>query len=160
MGRIFAPFGVKGWVKVKTYSESPESLAGRPSWWIGKDGNWREAKVAQTEQHGAGLVARLEGCDSPEAAAAYRGLEVAVLRESLPPTRKDEFYQADLIGLEVRNIDDERLGMVAGLFSNGAHEVMRVAGDQGERLVPFIDQVVRKVDIGAGRILVDWGKDW
>jgi len=160
MGRIFAPFGVKGWVKVKTYSESPEGLAGRPSWWIGKDGDWREARIAETAQNGARLVARLEGCDSAESAAAYRGLDVAVPRDSLPPTGENEFYQADLIGLEVRNMDDERLGTVAALFSNGAHELMRVAGDEGERLVPFIDQVVREVDIGAGRILVDWGKDW
>lgn len=160
MGRILAPFGVKGWVRVETYCESPESLAGRPVWWIGKDGDWREATVAQTERHGVRLVARFEGCDSPEAAAAYRGLDVAVPRESLPPTRENEFYQADLIGLEVRNMDDERLGTVAELYSNGAHDVMRVAGDECERLLPFIDQVVREVDIGAGRIRVDWGKDW
>ena len=101
-----------------------------------------------------------EGCDSPEAAAAYRGLDVALPRESLPPTRENEFYQADLIGLEVRNMDDVPLGIVAGLFSNGAHDVMRLAGDEGERLLPFIEQVVREVDIGAGRIRVDWGKDW
>ena len=160
MGLILAPFGVKGWVKVKTHTESPESLAGRPIWWIGKDGNWREARVAQTELHGARLVARFEGCNSPEAAVAYRGLQVAVPRESLPPTRENEFYQADLIGLEVRNMDGERLGTVAGMFSNGAHDVMRLAGDEGERLLPFIEQVVREVDIGAGRIRVDWGKDW
>ena len=85
---------------------------------------------------------------------------MAVPRESLPPTRENEFYQADLIGLEVRNMDDERLGTVAELYSNGAHDVMRVSGDEGERLLPFIDQVVREVDICAGRILVDWGKDW
>jgi len=160
MGRLLAPFGVKGWVKVMTYSESPEILAGRPGWWIGKDGDWRQAVVAQTELHGARLVARFEGCDSPEAALAYRGLEVAVLRDSLPPPSKNEFYQADLIGLEVRNMDDERLGSVAELFSNGAHDVMRVAEGEVERLLPFIDQVVREVDMGAGRILVDWGKDW
>lgn len=160
MGRILAPFGVKGWVKVKTFSESPEILAGRPVWWIGKDGDWREATVAQTEQHGVRLVARLEGCDSPEAALAFRGLEVAVQRDSLPPTRKNEFYQADLIGLQVRNMKDEQLGAVAEVFSNGAHEVMRVADGEIERLLPFIDQVVREVDMGAGRILVDWGKDW
>ena len=160
MGRILAPFGVKGWVKVETYSESPESLAGRSRWWIGRDGDWREATVVQTERHGVRLVARFEGCDSPEAATAFRGLDVAVPRESLPPTRANEFYQDDLIGLEVRNMDDERLGTVAGLFSNGAPDVMRLAGDEGERLLPFTVQVVRNVDIGAGRILVDWGKDW
>ena len=160
MGRILAPFGVKGWVKVETYSESLDGLAGRSRWWIGRDGNWREATVAQTERHGVRLVARFEGCDSPEAATAYRGFDVAVPRESLPPTRENEFYQADLIGLEVRNMDGVRLGTAAGMFSNGAHDVMRLAGDEGERLLPFIEQVVQEIDIGAGRIRVDWGKDW
>lgn len=160
MGRILAPFGVKGWVRVKSHAESPENLTGRPVWWIGKEGNWREVQVVQTESQGARLVARFEGCDTPEAAAAYRGLDVAVPRDSLPPAGDDEFYQADLIGLEVRNMNGERLGTVADLYSNGAHEVMRVVDDEGERLLPFIDQVVREVDIGVRRILVDWGKDW
>jgi 16S rRNA processing protein RimM len=160
MGRILGPFGVKGWVKVATFSESPESLIRRRNWWLGKDGDWREIKVAETERHGDRLVARIEGCDSPEAAQVYRGREVAVARETLPPTRENEFYQADLIGLEVRNLSGEQLGTVAELFSNGAHEVMRVASEEGERLLPFIAQVVQEVDIDAGRILVDWGKDW
>jgi 16S rRNA processing protein RimM len=169
MGRILAPFGVKGWVKVENYSDSIETLDSRSSWWLGREGGeWREAKLARTERHGNRLVARFEGCDSPEQAVRYRGLEVAVQRDSLPPLGENEFYQADLIGLEVRNVSDERLGTVAGLFSNGAHEVMRVtawepAGEQAgerERLLPFIPQVVKEVDVGAGRILVDWGKDW
>jgi len=160
MGRVLGPFGVKGWVRVKTYTESPEILAARQGWWIGKDGDWREQAVAQTQRHGARLVARFEGCDSPQAALAYRELEVALLRESLPPTRENEFYQADLIGLEVRNMDDEWLGTLAELFSNGAHEVMRVSDGKVERLLPFIDQVVHEVDMGAGRITVDWGMDW
>ena len=160
MGRILAPFGVKGWVKVETFSESPENLARHRSWWIGSEGDWRECRVAETERHGDRLVARLEGCENPEAAAAYRGREIAVPREALPPAGADEFYQADLVGLEVWNLIDERLGTVTGLFNNGSHEVMRVAGEEGERLLPFIPQVVREVDMQAGRIRVDWGKDW
>ena len=161
MGRVLAPFGVKGWVKIESYSDSPENLAGRSSWWLGRDGGeWREVKLAQTERHGNRLVARFEDCDSPERAVRYRGLEVAVQRDTLPPVGENEFYQADLIGLEVRNAKDERLGTVAGLFSNGAHEVMRVAGDEGERLLPFIPQVVKEIDMDGRRILVDWGKDW
>jgi 16S rRNA processing protein RimM len=160
MGRVLAPFGIKGWVKVETYSDTPENLAGRRRWWLGKDGEWVEADVAGTEVQGKRLIARFEGCDTPEAAVAYRGREVAVTRDSLPPAGKNEFYQADLIGLEVRNMNDERLGAVAELFSNGAHVVMRVAGTEGERLLPFIDQVVREIDMDAGRILVEWGKDW
>ena len=160
MGRILAPFGVKGWVKVETFSESPENLARHPSWWIGSEGDWRECRVAETERHGSRLVARLEGCENPEAAVKYRGREIAVPREALPPAGADEFYQADLVGLEVWNLMEERLGTVTGLFNNGAHEVMRVAGEEGERLLPFIPQVVREIDMQAGRIRVDWGKDW
>jgi len=160
MGRILAPFGVKGWVKVETFSESPENLARHQSWWIGSEGDWRECRVAETERQGSRLVARLEGCESPEAAAKYRGREIAVPREALPPAGAGEFYQADLVGLEVWNLMEERLGTVTGLFSNGAHEVMRVAGEEGERLVPFIPHVVREIDMHAGRIRVDWGKDW
>jgi 16S rRNA processing protein RimM len=160
MGRVLAPFGIKGWVKVESYSDSPESLLARRGWWLGRDGDWAEVRVVGTELHGSRLVARFEGCETPEAALAYRGREVALMRDALPPPGKNEFYQADLIGLEVRNVEDELLGTLTGLFSNGAHEVMRVAGAEGERLLPFIPQVVRDIDLGARRIHVDWGKDW
>jgi 16S rRNA processing protein RimM len=160
MGRVLAPFGIKGWVKVENYSDSLESLLPGRDWWLGRDGEWEKVQVAGTERHGSRMVARFEGCDSPESAVAYRGREIALTRDSLPPVAQDEFYQADLIGLEVRNMQDEPLGRLTELFSNGAHEIMRVAGAEGERLLPYIPQVVQEIDIGAGRIRVDWGKDW
>jgi 16S rRNA processing protein RimM len=160
MGRILAPFGVKGWVKVETFGDSPDSLIRQRKWWIGGEGDWKETGIAETQLHGKRLVARIEGCETPEAAIAFRGREIALPRDALPPTRENEFYQADLIGLEVWNLNDERLGTVTELFNNGAHEIMRVAGDEGERLLPFIPQVVREVDMDAARIRVDWGKDW
>lgn len=160
MGRIVGPFGVKGWVKLKTFTDSPEILADQAGWWVGRDGDWREVASVQTQRNGATLLARFEGCDSPEAALAYRGFEVGLPRESLPPPGEDELYLADLIGLLVVNTDGELLGALAGMFSNGAHEVMRVVDGDAERLVPFIDQFVRRVDVDAKRILVEWGKDW
>ena len=81
-------------------------------------------------------------------------------RESLPETRQDEYYWADLVGLEVVNAESASLGKVTALFSNGAHDVMRIGAGKGERLVPFVPAVVRKVDLAAGRIEVDWGSDW
>jgi len=160
MGRIIGPFGVKGWVKLKTFTDSPETLRGQAGWWIGKDGDWRELTSVETQQNGATLLARFEGCESPEAAQAYRGFEVGLPRESLPLAGTDEFYLADLIGLEVVNLEGELLGTLAELFSNGAHEVMRVVDGEVERLLPFVDPFVREVDIEARRILVEWGKDW
>lgn len=160
MGRVIAPFGVKGWIKIEPFTEAPEGLGQFSSWWIGAGQDWREFRLAESARHGSVLVARLEGCDSRDAAAKFRGTEVAVPREALPPSGENEFYQADLIGMEVINLEDERLGSVAGFLRTGAHAVMRLAGAEGERLLPFIPSVVKMVDAGTGRILVDWGKDW
>ncbi len=160
MGRVIAPFGVKGWIKIAPFTEAADGLGQFPSWWIGGGEGWREFRLAESARHGAVLVARLEGCDDRDAAAKFRGTEVAVPRAVLPPSGQDQFYQADLIGMEVRNLEDERLGSVAGFLRTGAHAVMRLAGAEGERLLPFVPSVVKMVDADAGRILVDWGKDW
>ena len=91
----------------------------------------------------ASLVARFEGCEERNAAQALKGSEVALERAALPQNAKDEYYWADLVGLEVVNMRGEELGRVAGLFDNGAHAVMRVVAGETERLLPFVEQVVR-----------------
>ena len=161
MGRIVAPYGLKGWVRIEPYSAQPDRLSAYPSWWVGRNGDWRELKVAQSVlQHGASLVARLEGCTERDAALALKGSDVAVEREALPQKADDEFYWADLVGLKVVNVKDEKLGTVAELFDNGAHPVMRVVAGETERLLPFIEQVVRRVEMAEGRIRVEWELDW
>ena len=161
MGRIVAPYGLKGWVRVEPYGTLPDSLSAYPSWWVGRNGDWRELKVAQSVlQHGASLVARLEDCTERDAALALKGCEVAVGREALPQTSKDEFYWVDLIGLTVVNTKGEELGLVTELFESGAHPVMRVVAGDAERLLPFVEQVVRQVDMALGRIRVEWELDW
>ena len=116
--------------------------------------------MAECRAHGAYLVARFRGCDSPEKAGAYRGAEVALKRGDLPEPAEHEFYQVDLIGLEVVNERGERLGRVAGFITTGANDVMRVAHESVERLVPATAEVIRKVDLAAGTVEVDWGVDW
>ncbi|MBE0624917.1 MAG: ribosome maturation factor RimM [Burkholderiales bacterium] len=161
MGRIVAPYGLKGWVRIEPYSAVPGSLSAYPSWWVGSNGNWREMKIAQSVlQHGASLVARFEGVVERDAALALKGSDVALERDALPPNEGNEFYWADLVGLKVMNLKDEELGAVAGLFDNGAHPVMRVVEGGNERLLPFVEQVVRQVDMAQGRIRVEWELDW
>lgn len=161
MGRIAAPYGLKGWVRIDSYSATPDSLSAYPAWWVGRNGDWREMKVAQSAlQRGTSLVARFEGCVERDAALALKGCEVAVEREALPQSGNNEFYWADLVGLKVVNLRDEELGAVAELFENGAHAVMRVVAGGTERLLPFVEQVVREVDMAAGRIRVEWELDW
>ena len=81
-------------------------------------------------------------------------------REALPQNASNEFYWVDLVGLKVVNVRDEELGVVAELFDNGAHPVMRVVAGETERLLPFVGQVVRQVELAQGRIRVEWELDW
>lgn len=172
VGRILAPYGVKGWVKVEPFTESPESLRAFGEWRVGKgepDEYWRAVRIAESASHSGNVVAHFRGCEDRDAALAYRGMGVAVPRSVLPAAKQDEFYQADLIGLKVVNEKGEQLGLVSGMFSNGGHEVLRVrheagepAGEpsRGERLIPFVATVVQGVDLGAGVVSVDWESDW
>ena len=160
MGRIAGPYGVKGWVKVQPYTETPEGLCDYGRWWVARAGDLQEVEVLEAAVHGATVVAQLAGIESREAAALLKGSDIAVPRAALPPADEDEYYWADLIGLDVVNEQGEALGQVAGHFSNGAHDVMRVTDGTQERLIPYVEAVVRKVDAPGRRIVVDWGADW
>ncbi len=161
VGRVAAPFGVKGWVRIVPYMQPPAALAGySPRWWIGGAGGWDEVRVAETTVHGACVVARFAHCTDRDQAARLRGREVAVARDALPQPGPNEYYWADLIGLEVVNAEGASLGAVTSLFSNGAHDVLRVGLGKAERLVPFVETVIRGVDLERRRIDVDWGADW
>jgi len=160
MGRVAAPFGVKGAVRIEPFGDDKESLCRHSAWWVGKPGKLNQVAVAECRAQGTQLIARFEGCADRDEALKYRGFEVALRREDLPEPAEHEFYQADLIGLAVVNAKGEQLGTVAGFFSTGANEVMRVAHEGGERLLPVAGGVVRKVDLQAGTVEVDWGTDW
>ena len=159
MGRITIPFGVKGWFKVHSLTETPESLLGYPRWWIGSDPNWREVRVEQAKVQSGALVAKLEGCEDRDAAALYRGKDIAIPREAFPEAAANEYYWADLVGLEVVNTEGVGFGTVSEVLETGANDVLVVKGDR-ERLIPFIEQVIREVDIAGRSIRVEWGADY
>ena len=119
----------------------------------------RETAVAEARVQDRAVVARLEGCDDRDAAAAYRGKSVAVPRAALPRTQSGEYYWADLIGLKVANTAGQDLGQVTGMLQTGANDVLVVAGER-ERLIPFIAEVIREVDPAAGIVRVEWGADY
>ena len=159
VGRIVGPFGVRGWLKLQPFTETPESLVAHPEWWIGGEANWRCVRIEEAKAQGDSVVAKLAGCDDREAAALYRGKQVAISRGAVPEAGDDEYYWADLIGLEVVNEQGEKLGKVAEIFETGSNDVLVVSGER-ERLIPFLEQVVKKVDVAARVIRVDWGADY
>src|SRR5258708_36783350 len=110
MGRVMAPWGVKGAAKIERFGAGSGSLCKYSAWWVGEPGKLSEVAVAECRAHGAYLGARFQGCSSPEQAGAYRGAEVALKREDLPEPGEHEFSQVDLVGLQVVNGPGERLG--------------------------------------------------
>lgn len=164
VGRILAPYGVRGWVKIEPFTEVPETLLDyRGHWHIGRDEpgpQWQPARVGEAAMHSGKVIALINDCPHREAALLQKGLGIAVPRAVLPQAGEGEIYQADLIGLEVMNEAAEHLGTVSGMFSNGGHDVLRVRHGNGERLLPYVPPVVKSVDLQAGRMVVDWQSDW
>jgi 16S rRNA processing protein RimM len=117
MGRIVAPFGVKGWVKLKVFTETPDGLLSYPVWWLATTNGWQKYEVAEAEFHAKGLVVRLEGVVDRTGAEALSGIDVGVPREAFPEPEADQFYWADLIGLDVVNRQDEALGKIEELLN-------------------------------------------
>ena len=165
LGRITAPFGIRGWVKVQAYGDKPGAWCAMVDWWLSRNSDaaaadWQAAALQEASIHGKGLVAKFAAIDDRDAALALTGFYVGAPREALPANAEDEYYWADLVGLEVVNEAGERLGRVSSLLESGANAVLCVVDGEEERLLPFVAQVVHKVDVVGGLIRVDWGKDW
>ncbi len=165
LGRVTAPFGVRGWVRIHPFADEPLAWCAMPRWWLAAESpqpDWVAFDLRDCREHSGALVASLVGIDDRAAALALKGRLVAAPREDLPVTADDEFYWVDLVGLAVVNEEGEPLGRVAELISTGAHEVLvvRDAQDGRERLLPFVETVVREVDRAGGRIRVSWQGDW
>lgn len=162
LGRLADPYGIRGWIRLHPYGDDPLGWAKMPVLWLGSEGGpWREVGLKGLKTHSDGVVVLFEGVADRTAAETLKGTLVGAPREALPATDEDEYYWADLIGLEVVNTAGESLGKVAGLLETGANDVLRVVAEgQAERLLPFVDAVVLAVEKDAGRIRVEWGSDW
>jgi 16S rRNA processing protein RimM len=160
LGRITGAFGVRGWLKVISFTEPAEQVLDYPAWKVDLPrSSRRELRPLEGRRHGKGLVVRVEGIDDRDAAIALGRLEFWIERRELPALKKDEYYRADLVGFEVVNLQGERLGSVDHFLDMPANAVMVVAGVREHWLPLGADQVFR-VDLGQRRITVDWDPDF
>ena len=159
MGRVSAPFGVQGWIKLRTFTEFADGLGDYESWWVRRAEGWKAVAVQEFAVRPAATVAKLEGVDDREAAEALRGAEVAVTRAQMGEAGEGAIYWRDLVGLEVANLRGEVLGQVEGLFETGETSVLVVKGER-ERMIPFVPEFVKDVDRNAGRITVEWEAEY
>ena len=171
MGRIVAPYGVFGWLKIVPDTEAFDGLFDYDNWWLGKGDDWREMAVETAKVHNDVIVVKLKGIDDRDAALACKGKQIAVPRSQLPEAEENEYYWSDLIGVRVMNLQDIDFGLIVDVFETGANDVLVVKPDaeivvsadkdgvkekQQERLLPFTAAVVLEVDIKAKTMLVDW----
>jgi 16S rRNA processing protein RimM len=159
LGRVTGLFGVQGWVKVFSFTRPREAILDYDRWFLGQDGKWQPAEVAEGKQHSKTIIVRLDGVHDRDQAAALIGKDIAISRDDLAKTEVGSYYWADLEGMQVLHRDGTELGEVAYLMETGANDVLVTKGER-ERLIPFIaDQVILDVDFAKGIISVDWEWD-
>ena len=153
LGRIGAPYGIKGWVHVQSFTNPPEKLLKYRSWSL----NAVAYEVMEGRLHGSNVVARLEGIEDRDKAALLQGSMISVPRSVLPKLRKREFYQVDLVGLGVANLEGVALGKISHFVETPGGDVMVVRSEAGqEHWVPATKEHLSKVDLAAGTVVVDW----
>lgn len=165
LGKIIAPYGVRGAVKVFPFADDPLVWSKLPQWWLGQENtppeNWQPMVLRRCRQQKGLLIAELGALHDRDAAEALKESLVGAPRSALPPTEKGEYYWGDLIGLEVINAAGQALGRVLGLIETPGNAVLRIGENGGkERLLPFVEAVVLDVDLLAQRLRVDWEADW
>ena len=168
VGKLGAVFGVKGWLKLHSFTETAESIFEYGPWFIKKGtGEWQELLIKEWKPHTGTFICRLEGIDQREDALLLTGYSVYVDESSLPELADGDVYIHDLVGMQVVNLDGYDLGTVTGFMETGANYVLNVkatdndAYDKKERLLPLVfESTVKNVDFESNVISVDWDPDF
>ena len=160
VGKVSGIFGVRGWIKVYSYTEIRENILTYSPWILRKGKESKEVKVVDGRRHGKTIVAHLQGLDNRDDAADLNGWEILIHPAQLPKARKGEYYWSDLVGLHVKNLEGIDFGIIKQMLETGANDVVVVTGDR-ERLIPFLqEQTIIDIDLSAGEMLVDWDAEF
>lgn len=161
LGKTSGAFGIKGWVKIFSYTSPPEQIFKYQQWYIKQSGQWNPVKLKSGRPQGKGLIAQIDGIADRNAAEALGRCEIAIKREQLPRLREDEFYWSDLIGMQVIDTKGIKFGTVKSMIETGANDVLVVVDGDKERLIPWIlEQVIQSVSLQDKQITVDWDPDF
>lgn len=155
LGQIGAPFGVRGWVKIRSFTDPPERLLTHRVLQLGRGGSWTAYAIEATGRSAGQLTAKLSGINDRDQAQGLRGAQVCVARGELPQRDDKDFYRADLVGCEALDLDGVRLGSISHFLETPAQVLMVVRGTR-EHWIPAVPRYLRRVDLQARRVIVDW----
>ncbi len=160
MGRIGQAYGIKGWVKIQSFSDPTENIANYQPWYLAHPNGYQAINILQFKAHGKGYVAQIEGCDDRTQAQQYTNLDIVVDKQQLPKLADDDYYLFELEGMDVLNLDDVKLGTVSQILPTGANDVLVIEGEK-QHLVPMVDDLyLKNVDKKQQRITVDWDPEF
>ncbi len=163
VGKISSTFGLKGWVKIISYTDPRKNILSYSPIYISCNSKWVKVKLSGGQTQGKGVVMWLGGVIDIEQAVPLVGTELAIRSKQLKPTRNGKFYWSNLIGLAVINVQNQALGKVDHLLGTRAHDVLVVKNKDKneEQLIPFVmNEIIKVVDLDNHIILVDWGENY
>lgn len=163
VGKLGSSYGIRGWLRVFSFTEYPDSLFDYKPWYILRAGKWQEVEVESFKPHNQDTIVKLKGIDDRDEANLLTNYEIYVNAQDLPDLDEGDFYWKDLIGCKVVTINGYDLGQVTDLMETGSNDVLVVKANlkdafgAKERLIPFVEeQFIKYVDLSAKQITVDW----
>jgi len=159
VGKINGFFGLQGWVKVFSYTNPRTNILNYSPWSIKVDGNFQSIDITSGREQSKTIVAHINGIDNREDSQKFIGQDIYINKEQLPELTQGEYYWHELIGFDVINKDEERLGTVDYFVETGANDVLVVKGKK-EYWIPYIEPFLVSIDSKNNKILVDWDKDF
>ena len=162
LGRVSGLYGLRGWVKVFSYTEPRHGISEYDPLYLKINDAWQRYEIDAAQAHGKGVIISFKGVADRDAAVALLGCDIAVKREQLPKLEPGEFYWTDLQGLKVITLEGVELGTIAYLFTTGANDVVVVQdSNKKEYLIPFLrDEVIIEIDLVQDLMRVDWNPDF
>ena len=159
LGRVSGVFGVKGWIKIHSYTRERDGPLEYNSWQLKCGEVISGYKVEQGRIQSKGLIAKLREIDDRTMAESLIGCEIVVTMAELKKIELDEYYWRDLIGLSVVTTEGTNLGKIVDMMETGANDVM-ILGGEIQRLLPFTANTVISVDLDDESVIVDWDPEF
>ena len=158
VGKVSSPHGIKGWLKVISYTDPIENILSYKEWFINNEGGKKKFSIEDSRIQGKKIIVKLDGIEDRDSAEDLKNKEILVSRIDLPKLEENTFYWNDLLDLPVLDQKGKQIGKVDSLFETGSNDVLVIVNENKERfLVPFImEEVIRKVDLVKEFISIDW----
>ena len=159
LGKFGAAYGVRGWLHLISFTDPIDNILHYPEWQVKQGIQWKTLHLEKSKTHGKGLIVKIKEINDREHAREYTNDEIFIERDALPELSENEYYWEDLKGAIIVTQDGMTLGIVKALLATGSNDVLVVAGER-ERLIPYLNNVIVKIDKIKNEIIVDWDPEF